>query len=567
MLSGVTGRIVPSARGNRSWTRWSRLAAIAVTLGLLFVVYQRIDPQRLRASLQGVNWGWAAMGFGVYGLALALGGLRSHFALRLTHAASHFLASCRIFLVGHFLFLVLFGAAGGDVARSAVYARWFGFGMPEVLAAAPFDRLLGMGGAILLIAIVLVLALFTGAFAEMEKVPLEMPATWALLMLTAIVLIVLGLCVFRPKGQGFITRTLKAIRRGVRRMVREPGLAVSGLMFALLAQAAASAVFALNLRAVTDAPLPWLQLAWVFPAITILSCMPFTIAGIGSRELVAIALLGLYAVGPPECAAASLLTLLHICAWALIAAVVFWREELRVGRTVEPAALNGISAIIPARDEVHNLPETVERLRAIPELKEIIVVDGSSRDRTAEVARELGCRVLAGVGGRGGQLRLGAEQAEGDVLLFVHADSWLPPHAGRAILDCLRDSTVVAGGLWKRFNDSPVLLRGSRLKCGIRLLLGRRIAGDQALFVRRSALENVGGVPGIPLMEEFELCRRLRRKGRLALADATVVTSARRFQRLGVLRTYWRMWWVTTLYRLGRPPHELASIYDKSPSK
>jgi len=68
-------------------------------------------------------------------------------------------------------------------------------------------------------------------------------------------------------------------------------------------------------------------------------------------------------------------------------------------------------------------------------------------------------------------------------------------------------------------------------------------------------------------MEEFELCRRLRRIGRLALADATAVTSPRRFQQLGVLRTYWRMWWVTTLYRFGRPPSELADLYNKSLSK
>lgn len=556
-----------STRGNSSWTVWSRLLAVGVTVGLLLVVYQRIDADRLRSSLQGVKWGWFALGFFCYGVALALGGLRSHFALRLTRAASHFLASCRIFLVGHFLFLVLFGAAGGDLAKSAVYSRWFRFGMPEVLAAAPFDRLLGLGGALLLVALVLILSVFTDSFGQMEKVPLDMPLMWALGMLVAIVLIVLGLCLFRPKGQGFITRTLRALNVGVKRLAAEPGIGVSGLFFALLAQTAAGAVFAINLCAVTDQTLPWWQLAWVFPAITILSCMPFTVAGIGSRELVAIALLGLYGIAAPEAAAASLITLLDICAWALIAMVVFWREELRVGRLGEAAVVGSISAIIPARDEVHNLPETVNCLRAIPEVKEVIVADGSSRDATREVARELGCRVITGATGRGPQLRLGAEQAQGDVILFVHADSWLPPHAGRAILDCLRDPTVVAGGFWKRFHNAPVVMRGSRLRCAIRLLLGRRIAGDQALFVRRSALENVGGVPGIPLMEEFELCRRLRKTGRLALADATVVTSARRFQQLGVLRTYWRMWWVTTLYRLGRPAHELAHIYDKSVPK
>jgi len=271
-----------------------------------------------------------------------------------------------------------------------------------------------------------------------------------------------------------------------------------------------------------------------------------------------------YGVPTADCAAASLMTLLDICGWAVVAAGVFWREELRVARLADLPTATGISAIIPARDEAETIAETVRHLRAIPEIKEIIVADGTSRDTTCAVAERLGCRVLRGASGRGTQMRLGAESATGDVLLFVHADSWLPPHAGRAILDCLRDPTVVAGGFWKRFHNSPLSLRGSRPKCAIRLIFGRRIAGDQALFVRRSALENVGGVPGIPLMEEFELCRRLRCVGRLALADATIITSPRRFLHLGILRTYWRMWWITTLYRLGWPPQELAHLYDKS---
>ena len=98
--------------------------------------YRQIDFVTLQSSFSRIKWGWFALGFLGYGVALALGGMRSHCALRLTHAASHFLASCRIFLVGHFLFLVLFGAAGGDLAKTAVYSRWYRFGIPEVLAAA-----------------------------------------------------------------------------------------------------------------------------------------------------------------------------------------------------------------------------------------------------------------------------------------------------------------------------------------------------------------------------------------------------------------------------------------------
>lgn len=558
-----TERFVSSQRRNNAWTIWSRLLAVLVTLALLFIVYRQIDFAMLQSSFGRIKWSWLILAFLLYGVALAFGGMRSHFALRLTHAASHFLASCRIFLVGHFLFLVLFGAAGGDLAKSAVYSRWYRFGIPEVLAAAPFDRLLGLCGAMVLAFVALVLALLTGSFAQIENMPMKMAGVWALGMALAIVLVVLGLCVFRPKGQGFITRTLSSLRIGLRRLFSIPEIGLNGLMFAFLAQFMASAVFAVNLGAVTHQPLPWPQLAWVFPIITILSCMPFTVAGIGSRELVAIALLRMYGVSAADCAAASLMTLLDICVWALLAAIIFWREELRIGRLGDKAIPSTISAIIPARDEAENIAGTVERLRAIPEIKEIILADGNSRDATPRLAEKLGCRVLTGASGRGAQMRLAAGHATGDVLLFVHADSWLPPHAGRAALDCFRDPTVIAGGFWKRFHNSPISLRGSRLRCVLRLLLGRRIAGDQALFVRRSDLETVGGVPEIPLMEEFELCRRLRRSGRLALADATIVTSARRFQQLGILRTYWRMWWVTTLYRLGRPPHELVHFYDK----
>jgi rSAM/selenodomain-associated transferase 2 len=193
----------------------------------------------------------------------------------------------------------------------------------------------------------------------------------------------------------------------------------------------------------------------------------------------------------------------------------------------------------------------------------MVVVDGGSQDGTTETALRFGCTVLTSAPGRGGQLRLGAARATGDVVLLLHADTWVPANAGRAALDCLQRPQVVAGGFWKTFRDCPWIMRGSRLRCGIRLWLGGRIMGDQAMFIRRDVLEAVGGVPDVPLMEEFELCRRLRRVGRLALANATVATSARRFQQRGILRTYLRMWHVTLRYWLGTPPEKLRRIYER----
>ena len=227
------------------------------------------------------------------------------------------------------------------------------------------------------------------------------------------------------------------------------------------------------------------------------------------------------------------------------------------------AAPSTISIVIPTLNEAAELPETLRRARALPEVCEIIVVDGGSRDDTRELAAKSDCTVLTAPAGRGGQLRLGASHARGEIVLLLHADTWLPPEAGQAALQCCRQPDVVGGGFWKVFRDPSWVMRGARARCGLRLWLGRRILGDQAMFIRREALERIGGVPDVPLMEDVELCRRLRPLGRLALADATVITSARRFRDQGVLRTYWRMWTVGLRYRLGATPEELRRLYEK----
>ena len=222
-----------------------------------------------------------------------------------------------------------------------------------------------------------------------------------------------------------------------------------------------------------------------------------------------------------------------------------------------------VSIVVPVLNEAVALPETIRRAQANAFVLEIIVVDGGSSDGTQAIAGQLGCRVLSSPPGRGGQMRLGASQAQGDMVMFLHADTWLPPEATRAAMQCLRDTRVVAGGFWKVFDQPRWFMRGARFRCWLRLVWWRRLLGDQAIFVRREALEAIGGMPDLALMEEFELCRRLRRVGLLALADSTVVTSARRFTQRGAWRTYLRMGWVTLLYRCGMKPEKLRRIYEK----
>jgi rSAM/selenodomain-associated transferase 2 len=222
-----------------------------------------------------------------------------------------------------------------------------------------------------------------------------------------------------------------------------------------------------------------------------------------------------------------------------------------------------ISVVIAALNEAAELPATLAKAGAVPEVVETIVSDGGSTDATRDIAAASGARVVTGARGRGMQFRLGAEQALGEVVWLLHADTWPSPQAGAAIAKVLQDSRIVGGAFYKTFRDPHWLMRGSRFRCWLRMRTQQFAYGDQALFVRREVLEKVGGVPAVPLMEEHELCRQLRRVGRLRLADATVTTSARRFHERGVLRTYWRMAATNLRWHLGASPEELRQFYQR----
>jgi glycosyltransferase involved in cell wall biosynthesis len=142
-----------------------------------------------------------------------------------------------------------------------------------------------------------------------------------------------------------------------------------------------------------------------------------------------------------------------------------------------------ISVVIPTLNEAASLREVVERVQRLPEVCEIIVSDGGSRDETCQIAANLSCKVIRGAAGRGGQMRRGVEEAKGDVVLLLHADTWLPPEAGQAVLNCLRDVSVSGGGFWKVFREKNPLLfvRGSNARSGFP---GRH--HDQGMFSARS---------------------------------------------------------------------------------
>lgn len=216
-----------------------------------------------------------------------------------------------------------------------------------------------------------------------------------------------------------------------------------------------------------------------------------------------------------------------------------------------------ISVVIPTLDEEALIGDAVASVRA--EAGEVIVADGGSADATRERARAAGATVIEAPRGRGAQLRRGAEAASGDWLVFLHADTRLDPGWSRA-LHALPATT--SGGAFRFRVDSPrlafrVIELGARLRSR---WLGLPY-GDQALFARRDAYERAGGFRPLPLMEDVDFVRRLRRVGRLALLPQRAHTSARRWQERGVLRGTLRNWRVLALYALGRTPESLERIY------
>jgi rSAM/selenodomain-associated transferase 2 len=213
---------------------------------------------------------------------------------------------------------------------------------------------------------------------------------------------------------------------------------------------------------------------------------------------------------------------------------------------------------------VPTLDEEVAASRLLAEAArhgdELVVSDGGSRDRTVEIAREVGARVVAGAPGRGGQLNRGAAAAGGDVLVFLHADTRLPEGAAEAIRAAVGGGAV-GGGFRVRFDDAGMLYRFGAGVANLRARWTRLPLGDHAQFVTRAAFEQLGGFAEWPILEDVDFMRRLRCVGRIAVLDPPVVTSARRFHTSGPIRTVARNWLIWTLFTLGISPTRLARLY------
>ncbi|MDN3557073.1 TIGR04283 family arsenosugar biosynthesis glycosyltransferase [Halomonas maura] len=225
------------------------------------------------------------------------------------------------------------------------------------------------------------------------------------------------------------------------------------------------------------------------------------------------------------------------------------------------AAPPPLTIIVPTLDEAGTITATLDALRVYRQRgAELIVVDGGSRDHTAELAEPLATRVVVAASGRARQMNAGARLAGARRLLFLHADTRLPPDADRRI------AAALAGAHhWGHFDIRlagrhpllPVIARAMSLRSRLTGIA----TGDQALFMTREAFDAVGGFPDQPLMEDIEMSRRLKRLSHPACLPDPVVSDGRRWERRGAWRTMLLMWWLRYRYWRGTPPAQLARHY------
>ncbi|KOP26225.1 glycosyltransferase [Hapalosiphon sp. MRB220] len=225
-----------------------------------------------------------------------------------------------------------------------------------------------------------------------------------------------------------------------------------------------------------------------------------------------------------------------------------------------------ISIIIPTLNEAENIKTALASTQPSNHV-EVIVVDGGSEDETVQIAESLDIKVILSAPGRAKQMNAGAGVASGEILLFLHADTRLPLGFDVMVREALTQPGVVAGAFCLRIGAEQPSLRLVEWGVNVRSRFLQMPYGDQAIFLTRKIFNHVGDFPELPIMEDFEMIRRLKKLGKITLVSVPVITSARRWLKKGIWQTTLINQIVIIAYFLGIPPQQICSWYRREKFK
>lgn len=221
-----------------------------------------------------------------------------------------------------------------------------------------------------------------------------------------------------------------------------------------------------------------------------------------------------------------------------------------------------VSIIIPVLNEEKGIKELLNHLQKFKRDSEVILVNGKSKDKTVEIASCFDyVKIISSRRGRAQQMNAGAKVASGDILLFLHADTYLPKNAIETIEETVKNGTDYGCFSLKIESSRLPLIIASKL-INLRTKITHVSSGDQTIFVRRELFEKINGYADIPLMEDLELTRRLKNTGNFVELDLEVSTSPRRWEKWGIYKTVLLMWTLRSLYYIGIPPEKLVKFYQ-----
>jgi rSAM/selenodomain-associated transferase 2 len=222
-----------------------------------------------------------------------------------------------------------------------------------------------------------------------------------------------------------------------------------------------------------------------------------------------------------------------------------------------------ISVIIPTLNEEDVLGKTLSLLQKNRKNCEVIVVDGGSNDTTLALAQKADCKIISSDKGRARQMNLGAAEAKGEVLLFLHADTLLPDDFPGLILEAISQPDVAAGAFSLAIDSPSKSLTTIALLANLRSRFLHLPYGDQALFTHRNMFQAIGGFPEMEIMEDFVFIRKIKKMGKIIVLPECAITSARRWQNMGIVQTTLINQLIICGYGLGVPPAILAKWYRR----